>query len=48
MTRLSIFLGAIFYVALAIIFIVPIFDRRRAMRLQADETEQESRHREAA
>jgi hypothetical protein len=48
MTRLSIFLGAIFYVGLAIILITPVFDRRRAAKLEAASPEQENPRKKAA
>jgi hypothetical protein len=48
MTYLLAFLGAVYCVALAAIFAVPIFDRRRAARRQATELAIEERLEKAA
>ena len=48
MTSLLTFLGAVFYVGLAIILAVAIIEQRRAARPQATEQAQEKRLRKAA
>ena len=48
MTNLLMFLGAVFYVGLAVIFAVPIIDKRRVARRQRTELADEERLQKAA
>jgi hypothetical protein len=48
MTRLLIFLGAVFYVGLALVFIVPLIDKWRATKRRTTELANENTVQKAA